>query len=51
MEEKGLSNRVSFPYAFPKAGEYRMWVQVQVKGEVITSGFDIEVVEPAPEVN
>ncbi len=49
MEEKGLSNEVSFPYAFPKEGKYRMWVQVKVNGKVVTSGFDIEV-DTAPEV-
>jgi len=46
MKEKGLSNEVSFPYAFPKAGNYRMWVQVQVKGEIVTTAFDIQVDEP-----
>ena len=44
MEASGLTNEVSFPYAFPKAGKYRMWVQVRIKGEVRTAGFDIEVV-------
>ncbi|MEM1136031.1 MAG: hypothetical protein AAGI07_09340 [Bacteroidota bacterium] len=43
MEEKGLSHQVSFPYAFPEAGNYRIWVQVKVKGEVLTAGFDVMV--------
>ena len=45
MDEKGLSNKVSFPYAFPKVGEYRIWVQVKVNNEVVTAGFDINVTE------
>lgn len=45
MEESGLTHTVSFPYAFPKAGTYRMWVQMRIKGEVRTTGFDVEVVE------
>ena len=47
MDESGLTNTVSFPYAFPKAGRYRMWVQMRIKGEVRTAGFDVEVGEEA----
>jgi hypothetical protein len=34
---------ISFPYAFPKPGWYRLWYQFKAQGEVITSVFDLEV--------
>ena len=37
---------VSFPFAFPKAGLYRMWVQVKVDGRVLTGVFDAGVSAP-----
>ncbi|MEP6618549.1 MAG: hypothetical protein ABJE47_04525 [bacterium] len=37
---------LGFPYAFPTAGQYRVWVQVRTDGRVHTSGFEVHVVEP-----
>jgi hypothetical protein len=34
---------ITFPYAFPKPGRYRLWVQVKVSGKVLTGVFDAQV--------
>jgi hypothetical protein len=35
---------VSFPYAFPSPGQYRVWVQVKQAGRIVTGAFDATVV-------
>ncbi len=34
---------LGFPYAFPQAGNYRLWAQVKVSGQVLTGVFDVRV--------
>ena len=36
-----LDSRVAVPYAFPKAGAYRLFVQVKRGGRVMTAAFDL----------
>jgi hypothetical protein len=38
-----LTSEVSFPYGFPKSGEYRMFVQIKRAGQVETGVFDAHV--------
>jgi hypothetical protein len=38
------SAEVSFPYGFPKAGYYRLWVQMKRGGTIETGVFDTQVV-------
>ncbi len=43
MPNGSLEPEVSFPYGFPKAGEYRIFVQVKRAGQVETGVFDAHV--------
>jgi hypothetical protein len=38
-----LEGRVAIPYAFPKAGAYRLFVQIKRSGTVRTTAFDVTV--------
>jgi hypothetical protein len=38
-----LEGRVAIPYAFPKAGTYRLFVQIKRDGAVTTSAFNVTV--------
>jgi hypothetical protein len=40
--EQALSE-LSFPYAFPSAGRYRVWVQLRIRGRIRTAAWDVSV--------
>ena len=42
-EEHAEHSMVSFPYAFPQEGQYRIWIQVKIDGRIVNGAFDVEV--------
>ena len=40
---EGLPAEVSFPYGFPKSGDFRIYVQVKRGGAILTGVFDARV--------
>jgi hypothetical protein len=39
----GTTGAISFPYAFPKPGSYRIWVQTRSQGRILTGVFHATV--------
>lgn len=39
----GWGSEIAFPYAFPSAGDYRVWVQLRRAGRVLTGAYDVRV--------
>jgi hypothetical protein len=43
VDSSRVAPEVSFPYGFPKAGQYRLFVQVKRAGRVETGVFDVRI--------
>jgi hypothetical protein len=43
MAPRAPMREIAFPYAFPSAGDYRVWVQLRSAGRVRTAAFDVRV--------
>jgi len=44
--EMPLEGAVAIPYAFPRPGPYRLWIQVKRGGQVMTAAYDATVAAP-----
>jgi len=40
---QGMDGMVTFPYAFPGPGNYRIWIQMKRDGKILNSAFDAVV--------
>ncbi len=47
-DDKPFSNAVDFPYGFPSAGQYRIFIQMKHGGQIETGVFDATVVSNSP---
>ena len=43
IHTNGVAEEVSFPYAFPKPGPYRLWVQMKSDERILTGVFEVNV--------
>jgi len=43
MAHPAFDGRLSFPYAFPKPGDYRVWVQFRHGDRIVTAPFEVAV--------
>jgi len=43
MPSGPVASKVNFPYGFPRAGEYRIFVQIKRAGKIETGVFDARV--------
>ncbi len=43
MNKDHMDGMVTFPYAFPSPGNYRIWVQMKRDGKILNSAFDAVV--------
>lgn len=46
MTDMEHGTRISFPYSFPKEGQYRVFLQIKRNEKVLTGAFDIKVADP-----
>ena len=44
--EMPLEGAVAIPYAFPRPGPYRLWIQIKRGGQVMTAAYDATVAAP-----